>query len=370
LGPEELAAVQRVFEGRWLGMGACCLAFENELRSFLGVEHVIAVCSGTAALHIALCILDLRPGDEVIVPTLTFVATAQAVVMAGATPVFCDVDERTCNLDVQDATRRITSRTKAIIPVHYGGSACDMDGIGRLASDQRIHVVEDAAHAFGSTYGSRKIGTFGSVTCFSFDPVKNITCGEGGALATNDPELARKAANRRILGITTDTWSRQSSCCSWFYDVTGPGYRYHMSDINAAIGLEQLKRFPDFKQRKQQIVGRYDEAFADLKDVALREQKRDETCPFFYVIRVLNGRRNDLMAYLKERGIASGVHYIPNHLHGAFARPGNSLPTAERLYGQLLTLPLFYEMTDAQVEMVVSAVRRFFLPASTVIAYR
>ncbi|MGE5294215.1 MAG: DegT/DnrJ/EryC1/StrS family aminotransferase, partial [Solirubrobacterales bacterium] len=199
LGPEELQAVERVFSSGWLGHGEVTLAFEQKLRMFLGARHAVAVSNGTAALHLALDALDLKPQDEVLVPTLTFVATPQAVLMAGATPVFCDVDPATFNLDVRDAASRVTPRTKAILPVHYGGTACDMDAVHQLAARAHLHVVEDAAHAFGSTYNGRKIGTLSELTCFSFDPIKNITCGEGGAVVTHDPVLAEKVAARRVL---------------------------------------------------------------------------------------------------------------------------------------------------------------------------
>jgi perosamine synthetase len=368
LGPEELQAVERVFESRWLGLGAFTEAFERELRTFLGVRHAIAVSSGTAALHLGLDLLGLKPGDEVLVPTLTFVATAQAVMMTGATPVFCDVDASTFNLDVKDAAARVTRRTKAIIPVHYGGTACDMDAIGRLAAEAHLTIVEDAAHAFGSTYQGRKIGTLSDVTCFSFDPVKNITCGEGGAIVTNDQDLAAKAASRRVLGITRDAWSRLETAQPWSYDVDGPGFRYHMNNLNAAIGLEQLRRFEAFRTRRQVIARRYDEAFAGVPGLLRREQHLPETCPFFYVVRVVGGRRDALMDHLKEGGIMTGVHYIPNHLHRAFAHLRTSLPTAERLIQEILTLPLFYEMTDEQVELVIAAVRRFFPGVTRIVA--
>jgi perosamine synthetase len=361
LGPEELQAVGRVFESRWLGLGAFTQAFEGELQTFLGVRHAIALNSGTAALHVALDILDLGPGDEVLVPTLTFVATAQAVMMTGATPVFCDVDARTFNLDVRDAAARITPRTKAILPVHYGGTACDMEAVDRLAAQAHIAVVEDAAHAFGSTYQGQKIGALGHLTCFSFDPIKNITCGEGGAIVTNDQDLAARATARRVLGISRDAWSRLETACPWSYEVAGPGFRYHMSNINAAIGLEQLKRFETFRQRRREIARRYDEALAGIPGLVPREQHLAETCPFFYVVRVLDGRRDALMEHLKQCDIMTAVHYIPNHLHRAFAaRPRASLPVAEQLVKEILTLPLFCEMTDEQVELVIAGVRRFF----------
>jgi perosamine synthetase len=246
------------------------------------------------------------------------------------------------------------------MPVHYGGLACELDAFAPIARERGIRIVEDAAHAFGSTSRGRKIGSFGDITCFSFDPIKNITCGEGGAIATADREVAARVSRGRLLGIDNDTWSRYRNERNWFYEVTGGGYRYHMSNINAAIGLEQLKRVDEFRMRKQAIVRRYDEAFADLSGLSLLTHDLDETFPFFYIVRVADGRRDALMAHLKAREIASGVHYIPNHLQPAFSRYRVALPATERVYEEMLTLPLFFEMTDAEVGTVIDAVRGFF----------
>lgn len=359
LGQEELQAVGRVFDTRWLGLGSTTKEFEDRLRDMLGVKHVIAVNTGTSALHIALDALGLQPGDEVIVPSLTFVASVQAILAVGARPVFCEVHTHTLNMDMADAFRRVTPRTRAIMPVHYGGLACEMDELLAWAREGRIRVVEDAAHAFGSTYRGRKVGALGDVTCFSFDPIKNITCGEGGAVVTDDDQVAGRIIPKRILGIDNDTWSRYRNERSWFYEVVTPGYRYHMGNINAAIGLEQLKRLDTFKIRKRDIVERYDKAFEGRGGLALIRHDLDEMFPFFYIIRVLNGRREAMAKYLKDRGIGTGVHYIPNHIQPLFAEFGTGLPVTEQLYEEILTLPLYYEMTDADAEKVISAVCSF-----------
>ena len=359
LGQEELEAVGKVFDTRWLGMGSATKEFEDKLREFLGVKHVIAVNTGTSALHMALDALGLQPGDEVIVPSLTFVASVQAIVAVGARPVFCEVRADTLNMDVQDGLRRVTSRTKAIMPVHYGGLACEMDDLLSFARERKIWIVEDAAHAFGSTYKGRKVGTLGDATCFSFDPIKNITCGEGGAVATDNDDLAAQMIPKRILGIDNDTWSRYHHKRNWFYEVVTPGYRYHLSNINAAIGLEQLKRFDAFKVRKQAIVRRYDEAFKEITGLALIKHDLVETFPFFYIVRVLDSRRDELMKYLKEKGIGTGVHYIPNHIQPLFADSRVPLPVTEQVFGEIVTLPLYYEMTDSDVDKVIDAVLAF-----------
>lgn len=361
LGREELNAVAEIFESRWLGMGAATAEFENRLRQYLGVKHAVAVNSGTSALHIALDALNLQAGDEVIVPSLTFVASVQAILAAGARPVFCEVSPFTLNMDMHDVFRRVTSRTKAIMPVHYGGYACDMDLLFAEIRGQEIWVVEDAAHAFGSHYKGRKIGTLGDVTCFSFDPIKNITCGEGGAVVTDNDEIADQLIPKRILGINNDTWSRMRHTRNWHYEVTTSGYRYHMSNINAAIGIQQLGSLETFRARKQSVVRRYDEAFKDLDALSLTERGNiDEDFPFFYVIRVLNKRRDELMKYLENKGVKTGVHYIPNHIQPYFSDFREALPVTEQLFEEILTLPLYYDMTDDDVDLVIDGVLSFF----------
>jgi dTDP-4-amino-4,6-dideoxygalactose transaminase len=359
LGKEELEAVGRVFDSRWLGLGATTKEFEDELRKLLGVKHVIAVNTGTSALHLALDSVGIGPGDEVIVPSLTFVASVQAIVACGAKPVFCEIEEDTLNIDVADALGRVTERTAAIMPVHYGGLACDMDPLLAFCRQRNIRLVEDAAHAFGSSYKGRPIGSFGDVACFSFDPIKNITTGEGGAIVTNDDEVAGRAVPKRILGINNDTWSRYRNERNWFYEVITPGYRYHMPNINAAIGLQQLKRFDVFRTRKQEIVRRYDRAFGEVPSIAVLRHDIDEMFPFSYVVRVMDGKRDDLMTFLKERGIATGVHYIPNHIQPLFRDSHAALPVTERVFEQMVTLPLYYEMTDADVLQVIEGVLAF-----------
>jgi perosamine synthetase len=360
LGPEELEAVSRVFDTRWLGMGSVVKEFEEEIKKFLGVKHVIAVNTGTSALHLALGALGVGEGDEVIVPSLTFVASVQAIIACGASPAFCDVRADTLNMDSADVAKRVTARTRAIMPVHYGGLACEMDEIRGIAREHNLWVVEDAAHAFGSMYKGRKVGTLGHVTCFSFDPIKNITCGEGGAVVTDDDELAKRVVLKRILGIDKDTWTRYRNERTWFYEVLTLGFRYHMSNINAAIGLAQLKKFDQFRQRKQTLVRRYDEALQDIPGLALLKRDYEETFPFFYLIKVPANRRDEMMSFLKQRGIESGVHYIPNHIQPFFAAYWTELPVTELVWQQILTLPMYYEMSDEDQATVIRAVEEFF----------
>jgi perosamine synthetase len=359
-GPEELEEIRKVLETGWLGMGSPVFEFENQLAAYLGTDHVVAVNTGTTALHIALDAFGVGPGDEVIVPSLTFCASAQAITATGAAPVFCDVEADTLNVDVRDVENRITARTKAVMPVHYCGTACDMKGLLRLREKHGFLLIEDAAHAFGSAYQGRKIGTFGDATCFSFDPIKNITCGEGGAVAVSDRMVADKMRLKRNLGISKDTWNRYKEGRPWFYEVTSQGYRYHMSNINAAIGLAQLRKLDRFVSRKRDIVARYNESFRELPNMSLLDWNLVETAPFMYILRIIDGRRDALIDHLASKGVGSGVHYIPNHIQPFFATHACELPVTEKIWKEIITLPLHCEMTDEDVEKVIGAVRDYF----------
>jgi len=358
LGEEELASVKTVFSSGWLGLGAQVLKFEQELQKFLGAKHAVCTNTGTTAIHLALDALGIEKGDEVIVPSFTFVATLQAITQTGAQPVFCDIHADTLNTDARDAAQRITKKTKAIVPVHYRGIPCDMDAIHALAQEHNLHVVEDAAHAFGSSYKKKKIGSFGEVSCFSFDPIKNISCGEGGAVVFSDDRLLEIMQQKRILGIDKDTWSRYRNERNWFYDVVTQGYRYHMSNINAAIGLNQIKKYDRMNKRKVAVAKRYDEAFADIPGLTLLDNADNyrDIGLFVYIVKVNKGR-NELMDHLGKHGVGSGIHYIPCHNFTHYKKLKHNLPVTDEIYNQILTLPLFPEITDGQVDRVIAAVK-------------
>lgn len=360
IGEEELSEIKKIFASGWLGMGSAVFEFEKQLAQYLGMDNVIAVNTGTSALHIALDALGIKEGDEVIVPSLTFIGSIQAIIACNATPVFCDVDEDTLNIDIEDMTKRIAKRIKAIMPVHYGGLACKMDDLLEIAKEQRVLIIEDAAHAFGSTYKGRKIGTFGDATCFSFDPIKNITCGEGGAVVVKSNEIAKKIIKKRILGIDKDTWHRYKEERSWFYEVVTPGLRYHMSNINAAIGLVQFKKLEKFLEKKRAIVKKYDEAFKNLAGIELLYREYEETAPFNYVIKIKNGQRDKLLEYLNRNGIGAGINYIPNHLQPLFKDFKTELPVTERVWQEIISLPLYFDMSDDDVATVIDKVKHFF----------
>jgi dTDP-4-amino-4,6-dideoxygalactose transaminase len=358
IGDRELARIKEVLETGWLGQGAFVEEFEAKLKSYLGARNVVAVSNGTAALHLALAVVGVGSGDEVIVPSLTFCASVQAITALGATPVFCEVSPRTLNIDVQDARARITPRTRAIMPVHYCGNPCDVDALLEIACQHGLRLVEDAAHAFGSSYRGRKLGSFGDIACFSFDPIKNITCGEGGAVCLRDDSEAELARRKRVLGISKGGWQRHTAN-AWEYQVSTQGYRYHMSNINAAIGLAQLERFHVFIDRKRAIVEQYNREFSGLEGLECLDWNLTQACPFAYVVRVLDGRRASLMEFLRARQVGSAVHYIPNHLHPYF-QGQEPLPITERLGEEILTLPLYCDMTDDDVAHVIASVRAAF----------
>lgn len=359
VGDAEFAAARAALERGYYGHAEKVLEFEARLRDYLGAPDVICVANGTAALHLALDGLGLRSGDEVLVPSLTFVASFQMVTAVGAVPVPCEVDDATLRLDLEDAARRLTPRTRAVMPVHYTGNPCDMEAVLHFAAGAGLRVVEDAAHAFGSTYRGRKIGSFGDVACFSFDSIKNITCGEGGAIVCGDPALAELLRQKRLLGMDRKTHASAWKERRWEFEVRTQGYRYHMSNLNAAIGLAQLERVGGFIARRRQVARRYDQAFRGLSGLRALPIDYDEAAPHIYVVRVVDGRRDGLMQWLKDRDIETGINYVPNHRHAFFGYRGPRLPVTERAYDELLVLPLHCVLSDEDVETVIRAVREF-----------
>ncbi|NQU94899.1 MAG: DegT/DnrJ/EryC1/StrS family aminotransferase [Candidatus Omnitrophica bacterium] len=358
IGKKELKNVEKVFKTHWLGMGSFVYEFEKKIQAYLGVKHAIAVSTGTSAIHMALSSAGVGPGDEVIVPSLTFVGSIQPIINVGAKPVFCEIMPDTLNIDVEDAKKRITKKTKAILVVHYGGMPCDIDEILKIGKKKRIHIIEDAAHAFGASHKGRKIGSFGELACFSFDPIKNLTCGEGGCVTTNSAKLAETLRRKRLLGISKDTWMRYKNKRSWFYEVVTEGYRYHMSNINAAIGLEQLKRFGSFIKKRKSIVKEYDNFFKNVKRIEILRKNYSEIAPFNYTIRIKKNR-DKFIQFMQEQGISIGINYIPNHIQPLFKEFSKKLPVTERVWKEIVSLPLFYDMTKKQVQKVKYCVKKF-----------
>jgi dTDP-4-amino-4,6-dideoxygalactose transaminase len=359
LSDAELAAVGEVFASRWLGLGRVTEEFERRLAEMLGDRHVVATNTGTTAIELGLRVAGVGPGDDVLLPSLTFVASAQAILATGARPVLCDVDPVTLNASVATFEAARTPATKAVVPVHYRGLPVELGPLLEWAAPHGIRVVEDAAHAFGSRYeDGTLVGARGDVTCFSFDPIKTITTGEGGAIVLDDPAEEGAARRVRALGITSDAWSRLEARRPWQYDVTEPGFRFHMPNLCAAIGLVQLDRLDEFVARKQAVVAHYQEHLAGHPRLRVPELPTDRVAPFLAL--VMTDARDEFMAHLKEHGIGSGVHYIPAHQLTLFAGcAGAELPVAERVGSQIVSLPLFNDQSDEDAERVVAAALDF-----------
>ena len=357
---EEIDAVAEVMRSGWLGLGPVTEKFENALAEYFGVEQVIALNSGTAALHLAVQLLGLQPEDEVIVPTITFISTAHVVGYCGAKVVFADVDEDTLCIHIDDVRRKISPHTKAIIPVHYGGHPCDMDGLRDAIGDRPITIIEDAAHACGASYRGRLIGGLSPLTCLSFHAVKNLTCGEGGAISTNHIPWARKLRELRWMGISKDTYARSARerVYAWQYWVNDLGFKYHMHDISAAIGLVQLKRLNENNQKRRAIVNRYNHAFSTSTWIETPPEHRDvQSSWHIYHIKV--PERDRLIAHLKQCGIAPGVHYYPLHMHPYYANRNAQCPIAEEIWKRILSLPMYPDMTEDELDRVINAVISF-----------
>ena len=356
---EELAALQEVFASGWLGLGPVTRKFEEEFAGYIGVKYAAGMNSGTAALHLALKLMEVE-GGEVITTPLTFVSTSHAILYNQATPVFADVEEDTLNISPAEIARLITPRTKAILVVHYGGHPCEMQSILELARSHRLKVVEDCAHAAGSRYRGQRVGSLADAGCFSFHAVKNLACGEGGMI-TLDDEKGRERLNRlRWLGIDKGTWERSAGGkhYHWQYQVRELGYKYHLHDIPAALGLVQLKKLERLNERRRQIVSLYNQAFAGLNWLQLPVEKdyAYSAC-HNYVVKL--DQRDKFIDYMAEKGIATGVHYFPVHRYPLYRPFCRSLPVAERVAQKIVTLPLFPDLSPEQIEYVIDQVRSF-----------
>jgi dTDP-4-amino-4,6-dideoxygalactose transaminase len=353
LGDAEKQAVMRVLDHEYLGMGAEVQQFEEALSEFFG-RPAICVSTGTAALHLALQAAGLGSGDEVLVQSLTYVASFQAISATGAKPIACDVDPETLCLDWRDAEKRLTPNTKAVMPVHYSGGVGALDEIYAFANSHGLRVIEDAAHAFGTTHGGKRIGSVGDIACFSFDGIKNITSGEGGCVVTNDAEVLSRIRDARLLGVEKDTEKRYASERSWEFDVTAQGWRFHMSNIMAAIGLAQLERFPEMAARRQRLAGYYDKLLADHPHIKPLPRDYNTIVPHIYVVRLKGiSDRKVLQSQLLELGIQTGIHYQPNHdLSFYHDRDAFPFPVTNSVFPDLLSLPLHPDITEGDVEFV------------------
>lgn len=361
----EIRAVEDVLRSNWLTTGPRAKALETDFRAAVGAEHCVAVSSCTAALHLALDAAGVGEEDEVIVPTMTFAATAEVVDYLGAVPVLVDVRASDHNLDPEAVEAAITDRTRAIMPVHFGGVPADMDEISEIARPRAIAVVADAAHAFPCRYRGRNVGTLADVTCFSFYATKTITTGEGGAAVTSRADWADRMRVMSLHGISRDAWKRYMAGGSWHYEILAAGFKYNLGDIAAALGLAQLERAEAMHARRAAIAARYDDAFGDEPAVELLRPAPDRTnAHHLYVVkiepRLLDIDRDEFIDALGERGVGVSVHFIPLHEHPyyreTFGYRPESLPVAHDVFLRSISLPIYSAMTDEQVDQVIADV--------------
>ena len=350
IGDAEKQAVLGVLDREHLGMGVEVQQFEDALSEFFG-RQTVCVINGTAALHLSLQACGVGPGDEVLVPSLTYVASFQAISATGALPVACDINEETYLLDLVDAEKRITKNTKAIMPVHYTGGVGDLNVIYEFANKYNLKVIEDAAHAFGTTFNNKRVGSFGDIVCFSFDGIKNITSGEGGCIVTDDETILEKVRDARLLGVEKDTNKRYADERSWNFETTTQGWRYHMSNIMAAIGIEQLKRFPLYAKKRQQLAIQYDQLFTDHSSIQPLPRDYKTVVPHIYVVRIFGMKnRKEIQQKMLEKGVQVGYHYQPNHWLSYF-KNDKALPLSvtESVFPEIMSLPLHPDLSNNDV---------------------
>lgn len=360
---DEINAVSDCLRNGWLAMGPKTFEFEKYLTELTGAKHAVAVNSGTAALHLALCCAEIGPGDEVIVPAMTFVSTAEVVRYFGATPVFVDIEFATHLIDADKIEEKITSATKVIIPVHYAGQPCDMDKIMTIAAKYNLMVIEDAAHALPAAYKNRPVGSIGHITCFSFYATKTITTGDGGMALTDNAEWAEKMRILRLHGITADAWKRYSKEGSWRYDVTANGFKYNMTDIAASIGIAQLRKLDYMNKERRRIAECYDSAFKEHSFLINYEVLADrESSWHLYPLKLnLNESRvsrDELVVQLKQVGIMTSVHFIPMYHFTAYKDIYNAgdYPVCELVFERTISLPLYATMSENEVNFVAETV--------------
>lgn len=360
MGDEEIRSVERVLRSGWLGLGPKTKEFEEAFAKYVGTERAIGVNSCTAALHVALKVMGVE-GGEVITTPMSFISTSHAIIYNNAVPVFADIEEDTLNISVEEINKLVGPKTKAIIAVHYGGHPCDMDSILEIAKRNSLRVIEDAAHACGSEYKGRKIGSIGDATCFSFHAVKNLATGDGGMITVRGSEIAERIRKLCWLGISRGTWDRSKGIAyNWEYDVEEIGFKYHMNDIMAAIGLVQLAKIEENNSRRREIVQRYNDAFSDVGWIGIPVEKEyARSAHHNYVIKVLNGKRNELVSHLAQHEISTSVHYIPNHLYQIYRPYYRKLSVAENVWRKIVTLPLFPDLKDEEVDYIIDKVRQF-----------
>jgi dTDP-4-amino-4,6-dideoxygalactose transaminase len=367
---EEIGAAVASLELGWLGMGSFVGQFEDRLKQFLQLEdrHVVAVSTGHAALHLALLLLGAGPGDEIITPAFNNVADFQAILATGAQPVFCDIDDSLC-IDLDKAERLITPKTRALLVMDYGCLLCDHERVATLAERHGLRVVHDAAHSFGSKYRGRMVGSFSDIALFSFDPVKTLTCIDGGALVVRQPEEADALREMRLIGMSQAATVLYQNRRAWTYDVKRLGFRYHLANLHAAVGLAQLAHMPEITRSRQATGRYYNRQLGGLPGLAVPKTDFHDLTPFLYPVRTPAARRDALRAFLNEHGIDTGIHWQPGHWFRLLkdCRRGD-LSVTDQVGHEIVSLPLHSCMPQVHAGRVVAAVQLFFAGSAPAVA--
>ena len=359
-GDAELQALQETAASGWIGRGPRTIELEERFAEYIGCQEAVSLNSATAALHLALLTADVD-GQEVLTTSMTFVSTNQAILHAGGRPVFCDIDAETMAIDPQDVARKITPTTRAIVVMHYGGHACDMDPILELADGHGLWVIEDVAQGCGGSYKDRKLGSLGYISCFSFQATKNMTTGDGGMLVTDDAAVAERARRLRWVGITRPTWERfhpGPARRSWVYDIEEIGFKYEMNDLSACLGLVQLERLEELITSRQRLLDRYRSELENVEGISmLRQQEYASSACYNAVIKSVH--RDELYEFLDDQGIDSNVHYYPNHLFSIFRPYTTRLPVTEAEWQRILSIPLYPDLQTEEQDHVISCLKSF-----------
>lgn len=358
---EDIEAVIEVLRSDYITTGPKVTEFEKVVAEYVEANYAVAVSNGTAALHIACLAAGIGEGDEVITTPITFAASSNCVLYCGAKPVFADIEKDTYNIDPEDIKRKITSKTKAIIVVHYTGQPCNMEAIHKIAKQHNLFVIEDAAHALGATYQGKKIGGLSDFTTFSFHPVKHITTGEGGMVTTNNPAFYEKLLLYRSHGITRNPELLLENQGDWYYEQLELGYNYRISDIQCAMGITQMKKLDSFIQKRREIAEEYNKAFSGLAGIVLPKQKKDTQSSWhLYMIQFLSKDRKDVFDQLRKKGIGVNVHYIPVYHHPYYQNHGYQdvyCQCAEEFYQNIITLPIYPELKKEEQAYVIACVK-------------
>lgn len=363
VGGDEVEAASRSLMGGWHGMGASVGEFENELESFLQLQDrsVVALSTGHAALHLAMLLCEIGDGDEVITPSFNNVADLQAIMAVGARPVFCDIDEETLCIDLSKAQELVGPKTRAIIAMDYGCQLVDHEHLGSFASSNKLRVIHDAAHSFGSRYKGKMVGSFSDICMFSFDPVKTITCIDGGALVVKTKEDVAALQEMRLIGMNQPASIMYGNNRAWTYGVSRIGYRYHLANLHAEIGRCQLGKISRIEASRRSSSALYNQILQDVEEVVLPKQSFEEVVPFIYYIRVPSQSRSRFREFLREHGVDTGIHWQPGHTYELFrnSRCGN-LEVTNKISQEIVTLPLHSEMLEEDIYTVSRAIKSFF----------